>query len=79
MRYLTFDRWYVLSPLPGTMSKMLTAQLIYFFLVERVVSYLFPPQQSQLMDQYIVRRNSKPRFKDRLYMFNTLGMLSKFQ
>jgi len=39
---------------------MTTKVLIYFFLVERV---------------YIVRRSSKPRFRDRLYLFNTLGML----
>ncbi|KUJ12278.1 uncharacterized protein LY89DRAFT_204578 [Mollisia scopiformis] len=39
---------------------MTTKVFIYFFLVERA---------------YIIRRSSKPRLKDTLYLFNTFGML----
>ncbi|PQE33221.1 ring finger domain protein [Rutstroemia sp. NJR-2017a WRK4] len=38
----------------------MTTKLIYYFLVERV---------------YIIRRSSKPRIKDQLYLFNAFGML----
>ncbi|PMD54651.1 uncharacterized protein K444DRAFT_110101 [Hyaloscypha bicolor E] len=37
-----------------------TKVLLYYFLVERA---------------YIIRRSSKPRFKDKLYLFNSCGML----
>ncbi|PMD27740.1 hypothetical protein NA56DRAFT_615695 [Hyaloscypha hepaticicola] len=39
---------------------MTTKVLIYYFLVERV---------------YIIRRSAKPRLKDKLYLFNSFGML----
>ncbi|KAH8791908.1 hypothetical protein BGZ57DRAFT_872647 [Hyaloscypha finlandica] len=42
------------------LSCYMTTKLLYYFLVERA---------------YIIRRSSKPRFKDKLYLFNSFGML----
>ncbi|KAF7858842.1 hypothetical protein EAF04_008884 [Stromatinia cepivora] len=45
------------------LSCYMTTKLIYYFLVERV---------------YIMRRSSKPRIKDPLYLFNSFAMLTPY-
>jgi len=61
-------------------SANLAFKLLYYFLVERVVCqiFLFHDRHMLTNSKYVVRRSTKPRMRDPMYLFNSFGMLRTF-
>jgi hypothetical protein len=58
---------------------MTTKILMYYFLVERAVSWVLGGVYAVglIGVQYIIRGSRAPRFKTKLWLFNCLGMLCR--